>query len=252
MKEQLNYGTQIWEFEDVDKLIEEFLDLYEKRPIQNNKGGMLSAHLFWVWYVIKKLKPKNIIESGIFKGQGTWLFRQTCPEAKIFSIDPALEQRQYVDKTVTYFTDDFCFIDWKQYLDMKETFIFFDDHQNAYNRLMQMKWMGFSQAMFEDNYPENRGDCYSLKKVFAECGFQGNYIVPPNTAHANYVKKNIETYTTFPPLYRSEKTRWGDEWDNDTYLTADSILSREKIEKYSVIQEEAKSYTWICYIKLKE
>ena len=65
MKEQLNYGTQIWEFEDVDKLIEEFLDLYEKRPIQNNKGGMLSAHLFWVWYVIKKLKPKNIIERAL-------------------------------------------------------------------------------------------------------------------------------------------------------------------------------------------
>ena len=170
---------------------------------------MLSTHLFWTWYVVRKLKPENIIESGVFKGQGTWLFKQACPEAKIFSVDPVLEQREYIDDTAVYFTEDFSMINWTEYLDPKDTLVFFDDHQNAYMRLQQMKWMGFIHAMFEDNYPVKQGDCYSLKKIFAESGFayKGNIMTAPNAVHADYVRSNIETYTTLPPLCKLEKTR---------------------------------------------
>lgn len=251
MANELNYGKQLWDFEDVNELLEEFIELYRKRPITNNIGGMLSTHLFWTWYVLKKINPKNIIESGIFKGQGTWCLRHACPEANIFSIDPILEKREYIDENVTYFTEDFGLIDWDKYLEAKDTFIFFDDHQNAYTRLQQMKWMGFFQAMFEDNYPEKRGDCYSLKKIFAGCGFEGKNIIAPNIAHANYVKSNIETYTTLPPLFKPEITRWGDKWDNINYPTPNAILDKDKIEKYPIIKEEAGAYTWICYVKLK-
>lgn len=242
------------------------MDIYSKRPITNNEGGMLSTHLFWTWYVVKKLKPVNIIESGVYKGQGTWLFRQAHPNIRIFSIDPTLSARVYIDEKATYFSEDFSMIDWKEYLDPQETFIFFDDHQNAYERLLQMKWMGFEQAMFEDNYPAGRGDCYSLKKIFAESGhevekphhrgvrrhFQSvcGEAIPPNKVHAGYAKNNIETYTTFPPLYKPEITRWGDAWDEINYPTAMGILSMEKIEQYPLIKEEAKDYTWICYVKL--
>ena len=75
--------------------------------------------------------PKFIIESGIYKGQGTWLFRQACPEANIFSIDPVLENRVYIDNEVTYFTEDFSTILWNKYVNPDETLCFFDDHQNA-------------------------------------------------------------------------------------------------------------------------
>lgn len=251
MANELNYGKQLWDFKDVNNLIDEFMELYEERPIISNRGGMLSTHLFWAWYVVKKLNPKNIIESGVFKGQGTWIFRQACSESNIFSIDPVLEKREYIDKDVTYFTEDFGLIDWSKYLDPKDTFIFFDDHQDAYIRLQQMKWMGFSQAMFEDNYPEKQGDCYSLKKIFAENGFKGRNVIPPNTTHVNYVKRNVETYTTLLPLFKPEITRWGDEWDNINYPTEEAVLAKDKIEKYPIIKEEAGYYTWICYVKLK-
>lgn len=35
----LNLGKQLWDFKDVDSLIEEFLEIYSKRPIENNWWG---------------------------------------------------------------------------------------------------------------------------------------------------------------------------------------------------------------------
>lgn len=252
--DELYYGIQPWDFEDVKTDIKDFLKLYENRPIKNNLGGMTSTHLFWTWYVTKKLNPKYIIESGVYKGQGTWMFRQVCPKAQIFSIDPVLESRVYIDDTVTYFTEDFSTILWNKYLKPEETLCFFDDHQNAYTRLMQMKWMGFICAMFEDNYPAGQGDCYSMKKVFSQKGFIHNetVVVPENEAHSSYVKNNIETYTTFPPLYKNANTRWGDEWNDEKYLTELPIFQEFDKEKYPILAQEADGYTWICYVKLKE
>lgn len=51
MNNDLNIGKQLWNYEDIRKDIDMFLDLYEQRPIKDNKGGMLSPHLFWAWYV---------------------------------------------------------------------------------------------------------------------------------------------------------------------------------------------------------
>lgn len=247
--DNLYYGKQLWDYEDVNFLIDEFMELYEKRPIKNNGGGgMSSAHLFWAWYVIKKLKPDNIIESGVWKGQGTWFFRKAYPQINIFSIDPVLKNRVYLDDEAVYFTEDFSMIDWEKYLDVKHTLCFFDDHQNAYMRLQQMKWMGFTDAMFEDNYPVRQGDCYSLKKVFAQSGFGD---IAPNESHAEYTRRNIETYTTLPPLCRLEMTRWGEKWDKINYPTADGILPKEKLKQFPVIMEEAGGYTWICFVRLK-
>lgn len=277
--DRLNFGEQIFSFSDIDweKAIDEFLDIYQKRPIADNAGGMLSPHMFWTWYVLRTLSPKYIIESGVYKGQGTWLMLQACPDAKVFSIDPELSQREYINEAVTYFSDDFSLINWKDYVEPTETFCFFDDHQNAYTRLQQMKWMGgFSQAMFEDNYPATQGDCYSLKKVFSESGFKMAACRPQgfigklkhsikknlgvlegseikaNTAHAYYTLQNIESYTTFPPLFKNEDTRWGDKWSGENYLTPEPILGNDEMGKYKILKEEAYAYTWICYVRLKK
>lgn len=37
--DNLYYGKQLWDYEDVNFLIDEFMELYEKRPIKNNGGG---------------------------------------------------------------------------------------------------------------------------------------------------------------------------------------------------------------------
>lgn len=248
----LEWGIQLWDFKDVKTLIDEFLDLYHQRPIYNNKGGMMSTHLFWTWYVVKKVKPKYIIESGVYKGQGTWILSKACPNAKIYSIDPNLAQRIYIDENVTYYSKDFNLIDWSG-VDPQETFCFFDDHQNAYARLQQMKWMGFKKAMFEDNYPINQGDCYSCKKILSECGLSvnGKVKIEANKAHARYFCNNIKTYTTLPPLFQNENTRWGDKWDNINYPTPVPLFSNEDIDAYPILKDEADGYTWICYVELK-
>ena len=255
MSEKLYWGNQQWDFTDVKNCIEEFLQIYDKRPIYNNLGGMTSTHLFWTWYVLKKINPKYIIESGVFKGQGTWIFQIACPKAKIYSIDPNLGQRVYISEKVKYYTQDFVNIDWNNILNPKETLCFFDDHQNAYERLMQMKWMGFESAMFEDNYPTTQGDCYSLKKILS----QRDYIIdkekkkyyPANAAHYNYLTNSLDIYTTFPPLFKNANTRWGDPWIEKMYKTPAPIFNSSEEDKYPVIKAEAGGYTWICYVKLK-
>lgn len=139
--------------------------------------------------MLKKISPKNIIESGVFRGQGTWMMLQACPDANIYSIDPCLFQRVYINDKVNYYTQDFNLNDWEQ-IDKEDTLCFFDDHQDAYLRLQQMKWMGFKRAMFEDNYPISQGDCYSCKKILSECGLLINdkEIIEANSTHAKYFR----------------------------------------------------------------
>ena len=72
-----------------------FDKIYENRPIKNNHGGMRFPHMFAMYYMLKKIKPDFVVESGIFKGQSTWLIEKTLPEAKILSIDIDLNQTRY-------------------------------------------------------------------------------------------------------------------------------------------------------------
>ncbi len=262
-KFMLIYGENIWEFQNIETEIENFKHIYDKRPVLDNKGGMSSIHLFWAWYAIKRIKPKYIIESGVWKGQGTWLFEQAAPNAQIYSIDIDLGNRQYISEKVTYFSEDFSFIDWSFIEDKEEAVVFFDDHQNAYDRLMQMKFMGFKKAMFEDNYPEKEGDCYSLKKVLLSAGFKEKRrtllnlrvgtktVIPANCAHSLYFKENVKTYFEFPPIYKHAHVRWGGDWNDVNYPTRPAILKNVNTEMQRIMDSEAEGYTWICFCELK-
>lgn len=54
--------------EEIRNSIPEFLTLYEKRPMKDNAGGMSSPHMFATWFMLKKLQPKYVIESGVWRG----------------------------------------------------------------------------------------------------------------------------------------------------------------------------------------
>lgn len=238
--------------EDIQDEVKEFLHLYRIKPIKNNDGGMKSPHLFWTWYLLKTIKPKYVIESGVYKGLGTWVMRQACPDSCFFCIDPVPEYREYTDANAKYFKEDFNNIAWKDYLKPQETVCFFDDHQNAYERLQQMHWMNFKKCIFEDNYPVSQGDCYSMKKVYAECGFSvgGKQIINPNSAHRKWVDKNIKEYFECPPLWKPSVTRWGDIWDDKNYPTLSGLLTEVSSDELQIFVDEAKFYTWICYVEL--
>ena len=243
-----------WDPKDQILYLEEFLDLYNNRPIKDNTGGMKSAHMFNSWYVIKKLKPKYIIESGIWKGQGTWFFEKASPESHIICIDPMPQYREITIPKAQYITNDFTVIDWAKSLDTSEALVFFDDHQSCINRIQHCVNQKFIHIMFEDNYPYDQGDCYSPKKILS----QKEYVIDrggdkswfqPSLSDFETLQSSIEIYQEMPPIFSDAKTRWGCDWLSK-YETPNSLLSSDLANEYELFYEERLDYTWICYIEL--
>ena len=270
-------GQPPWTHQEVLDGLDAFAEVYANRPIGDNRGGMRAPHLFALWFMARKLSPDLIVESGVWRGQSTWLLETACPQAKLICIDLDLSNREYVSKNAIYDDRDFSEQDWSMITD--RSLAFFDDHQNAYKRLQQCRWFGFKHAIFEDNYPATHGDCYSLKKAFAHAGFASTRIgqstflrrlvrqiglallflspqyevsrIYPNEVDARVLRKNLEVYAEFPPVFKPEKTRWGDDWDEQEYPTPLPLLGRPEKPSHQLFLDEAMWYTWICYAKLK-
>ena len=133
-------------------------------------------------------------------------------------------------------------LDWN-HLPKGDTVLFFDDHQNAYERVKTANRFGFKHLIFEDNYPPLKGDCYSLKKAIMHSGFkftstraispkvvvkqtikrllgigrQSYRDVSPNDVDAKYLRQNIEVYYEFPQY--SKQNRRGGMMTGTTYIT---------------------------------
>ena len=277
-------GLAPWRPSEIRESIKEFLNIYKKKPIADNKGGMKAPHMFATWFMLRQLSPDFIVESGVWKGQGTWLIEQACPDAKIVSIDPNLAVREYISPRVEYSDVDFLHHSWPMITD--KSVAFFDDHQNAYLRLHQCRWFGFKNVIFEDNYPPGKGDCYSLKKAlssstirkkpadsskFAKKAIQlinrgvaaaGSrskiqLVSAPNPDlfyqenHAAELKKNLEKYFEFPPVYKPKLTRWGDPWNTEKYPTPEALFKNCEGVEDDIFCKEAQHYTWICLAKLR-
>jgi hypothetical protein len=216
--------------------------------------------MFATYCLLKELNPKLIIESGVWKGQGTWLMENTCPEAQIISIDPNPNFRIYTSQNVHYTTEDIITIDWTQFFEKNnyesdDILVFLDDHQNVLDRLRFLySNTNIKHILYEDNYPSNQGDCLSLKKirenkryVIDKAGHKSYYTI--NQEDFEYLNHITETYIEFPPVYKPEHTRWGDMWDKN-YETPDPIFTviPDDIVEF---ESELKDYTWFCYLKLK-
>ena len=269
-------GNLPWTREEMIGALSEFTTIYATRPIKHNVGGMLAPHMFSTWFAMRKLQPKVIIESGVWHGQGTWLLERACPMATIHSIDLNLSLIKYKSERAIYHNQDFATIDWSE-LPLKDTVIFFDDHQNAYERLKAVAWLGFKKIFFEDNYPPGRGDCYSLKMALSDAGFapekrtvqpvskksfwrkttaikndgSGKPVILPNKADSAALRRNLSVYYEMPPVIRTPFTRWGDPWDDVRYPTGEPLLHEVTSPELQIYLDEAKSYTWICYVELK-
>jgi hypothetical protein len=111
---------------------------------------------------------------------------------------------------------------------------------------MQMKRMGFSMAIFEDNYVSYTGDCYSCKKILAQTGNQWSWDMrEPNDFDKFFFTSNIETYQELPASFHRKTNRFGFEWKED------SIFDTPKTEAQQLLYNEAMSYTYMCFVELK-
>jgi hypothetical protein len=271
MAQVVSIGSVPWRAEEMIEKLDAFVDLYRRRPISDNTYGMKSPHLFLAWFVLQKLNPRAIVESGVWRGQGTWFLEQACPEAQLHCIDINLSAIQYRSARAKYYDRDFSTLDWRG-LPEDETVLFFDDHQNAYERAKTAKWFGFQHLLLEDNYPVPQGDCYSLKKVFSHSGYQpapprlslaarvGQKLgaqppvapgVPPNSIDAEYLRQNLACYCELPPVFRVGTTRWGDPWNDEKYPTPPALLDVPQNPGQQIFLDEAQSYTWMCYARLR-
>ncbi|KAK7823084.1 uncharacterized protein LOC111984648 [Quercus suber] len=170
-----------WTSKDLIKGLEEFVPIYETRPIKNNMYGMGFDHSFGLWFIARWLKPDLMIESGAFKGHSTWVLRQAMPDTPIVSLSPRHPEKYlkkgpaYVDGNCTYFAGkdfvDFGSVDWGSVMkkheitDLSRVLIFFDDHQNELKRIKQALKAGFQHLVFEDNYDTGTGDHYSVRQI---------------------------------------------------------------------------------------
>jgi hypothetical protein len=239
-------GTPFWNNDLLKSHLEEFSELYKQRPgLDDNEGGMQSSVLYFAWFLAKELKPTTIIESGVWKGMSTWFFEQACPEAVIYSIDPCPQFRStYTSKKVIYLSSDMITHNWRSLVEDKEnTLCIIDDHQNDLKRLQYCSKVGFKHVFLEDNYPPNIGDCYSIKKAFCD-----KTIVLNNLPIYYQLNNLIEVYAEFPPVFKSELTRWGDRWDS--YDTEEPLYTKIEAPYLNIYHKEVANYTWPCYVKL--
>ena len=238
-------------------LVDEFFDLYRARPVKRNSGGVGINHAFAIYAAAKILDPAVIVESGVWRGQSTWILEQAAPHSRLVCLDPHPERRVYTSGRATYFTDDFAGIDWSK-TDVSGALCFFDDHQNAYERLKEMKWWGFQHAIFEDNFPPGEGDSYSLRHVIAGSGhphiqmsasfrprgwrraltslqewaLHRNYwrqsvIRQPNSIDRSGLARNLVGLQEIPPLAVNESNNWGGPWIGPYALVAEPLFLDE-------------------------
>lgn len=255
----VSIGYVDWTNQDLKDSLKEFTELYKKRPIKDNQGGMLAPQMFFTWFIVKRLQPKFIIESGVWKGQSTWLFEQAAPRARIISLDPKLEYRVYISPRVDYRRADFANIDWS-FLDPKETVCFFDDHYGL-DRIKECLKRGFKHILYEDNYPipggnqfHPSGNALSPKAAFKACN-----------ADADFLYDVIKTYYEFPPIIPSRKdnyrffyeyspialTKKNFSWNIYKEETPEPLYD-DVIESYlQIFHDQAYNYNWYAYIELE-
>ena len=89
-------GCLMFDAKFVLKQLMDFGTVYEQSPKGQSYGTTLH-HQFALWTIVKHLKPRHIIESGINHGLGTWILRQAAPKAQLILLDPK-ETRNWTRK----------------------------------------------------------------------------------------------------------------------------------------------------------
>lgn len=70
-----------------DYTIDQFIKFYGTRPMRRNTGGLQEAS-FFLWQFLLENDIQHVIESGVWRGQTTWLIAQTRPDVTIDCLDP--------------------------------------------------------------------------------------------------------------------------------------------------------------------
>lgn len=133
-------------------IVADFLELYPRRPIRGNTSGSGFNNCFWIYLTVRLLEPELIVESGVWKGQTSWLMHQACPSATIHSFDINLSRLAYKADAISFHE-----MDWMRFdigpVDPAKSLCFFDCHVNQARRIREAYDRGFRTLLFDDNPP---------------------------------------------------------------------------------------------------
>ena len=212
-----------------------------------NNGGMGAPDLFSLYFVLHKLKPKVVVESGVWNGISTKLIRKVLPEAIIICLDPReIPSGGFKDdnKNTFYYLGN-QFIDFKDFdlssYSEKDIFCFFDCHQNAYLRLKQCFEKKISHVFFNDNYPVNCGSHFTIEHLIHNDN--RHYMVDDNSKKE--IINAIELYKIFPNIYPGYIKTGEGMFSCNSYFTNYSGTSL-----YEIFNIERIRYRWNTFIKL--
>lgn len=270
---------------DLRRAVMEFIPIYAARPIPANIGGMRFNHSFATWFILRELRPRCVIESGVWQGHSTWLIEQACPQAELYCLDLDFSRVIFRSPRARYVAKDFADCAFPG-VDPKTTVCLFDDHQNAYARLKDLRWAGFTRAIFDDNFARDSGDCYSLRQVMAGSGheriqmsaaFLGDaqaqqrqrmmetalwsirprqqLLVRANTDDRDLLARNCREYVEFPPAALSPHNDEGRPWSGvlatpAPIFGADDLPAR--LQQLMAADAREFDYINIAFVELNE
>ena len=234
-------GSVCWDNEELIASLNDFSELWRKRPIKDNLGGMQSVQMFYSWFITKKLQPKCIIESGVWKGLGTYFLSLACETAKFICIDVNFNNLLYINNKAVYLNKDITSVDLSvtnHICSPEDVLCFFDDHQSFVPRISVMQGRGYRHAIWEDNYPAGQGDCYTIKQSLES-----------HDEMATTLFETLDVYYEMPPIYAADTNRWGVKWS--TYSIKPPLLIDAADNTRACFYHDALDYTWLAYTRLR-
>lgn len=116
-------------------LIEEFDVTYKRQPISDLNGGIGYNNALFLFIFVTLLKPKEVIESGVWRGFSTFVLDvATSNECHISCYDINFSRLEYRSNRADYYEMDLT--NNQNNRNDGVSLAFFDDHVSHYDRLM--------------------------------------------------------------------------------------------------------------------
>lgn len=250
--------------------IDTFLSSIYFNDMVDNDGGMKPNDMFSLYFLLNKLRPTLVIESGVWNGKSTKLIRKTLgPDAIIVCLDPRnipVDGYRDDNKNTHYFIDssfvDFGDLDLQKlnlgHISPNNILCFFDDHQNSAQRLSQCISKGMYHLFFNDNYPVGAGSHYSIQHLIdndTRDKFQLDRQYPYSINTLPHIDMNrrdslihaIKTYVVFPNVFSSDIVLYEGTFRSQGFF---KDTDTEAIRKYSLFHTTKQDYCWNTYLTI--
>ncbi len=116
-------------------------------------GGISEKDFLLLWCFHKYFNADNYIESGVYIGSSLYAAISGTQNAKIIGIDPNLKNlklpKDLIAKCKLINDKDFSEINFTE-INKKKSVVFFDDHINAADRIIESFNKGFKYLIFDD------------------------------------------------------------------------------------------------------